>query len=198
MSKPSAQASFLSLGIFRKRLNHPRYRMEYEFQGGRAVGKTRTLTVKSATETAIRREMLRRFRDSTSSRTFGLRLRDVRRGRVTLEMRAERRFLQAHGRVHGGVIALLADTAAALAVYTAVPPRSRVLTLEMKINFLAGVESGAIAARGKVLRVGRSTGVSECEVRDSRGRLDAKALVTVAISPPPQSSPRNETRKPGP
>jgi acyl-CoA thioesterase len=145
----------------------------------------------------IRREMLQRFRDSTSSRTFGLRLREVRRGRVTLEMRAERRFLQAHGRVHGGVIALLADTAAALAVYSAVPPQSRVLTLEMKINFLAGVENGAITARGKVLRVGKSTGVSECEVRDSRGRLAAKALVTVAIGLPPEPFPRSHARKRG-
>jgi uncharacterized protein (TIGR00369 family) len=152
---------------------------------------------KAESEAAIRREMLRRFRDSISSRTFGLRVREVRRGRVTLEMRAERRFLQAHGRVHGGVIALLADTAAALAVYSAVPARSRVLTLEMKINFLAGVERGAIAARGKVLRVGRNTGVSECEVRDARGRLAAKALVTVAIAPPPEPSPRSKTRKRG-
>ncbi len=168
--------------------------------GGRALRKTanratRKRASKSATEAAIRREMLRRFRDSISSRTFGLRVREVRRGRVTLEMRAERRFLQAHGRVHGGVIALLADTAAALAVYSAVPARSRVLTLEMKINFLAGVERGAIAARGKVLRVGRNTGVSECEVRDARGRLAAKALVTVAIAPPPEPSPRSKTRK---
>jgi uncharacterized protein (TIGR00369 family) len=152
---------------------------------------------KAASEAGIRREMLRRFRDSVSSRTFGLRLREVRRGRVTLEMRAERRFLQAHGRIHGGVIALLADTAAALAVYSAVPARSRVLTLEMKINFLAGVESGAMTARGKVLRAGRNTGVSECEVRDARGRLAAKALVTVAIAPPPEPSPRSNTRKRG-
>ena len=147
---------------------------------------------KAAEEARIRREMLLRFRGSNSSRTFGLRLRAVRRGRVSIEMRAERRFLQVHGRVHGGVIALLADTAGALAVYSAVPAGTRVVTLEMKINFLAGVESGTFAAHGKVLRVGRYTGVSECEVRDARGRLAAKALLTVAIAPP-EPSPRSGT-----
>jgi uncharacterized protein (TIGR00369 family) len=146
---------------------------------------------KAAIETEIRREMLRRMQASNSSRTFGLRLREVRRGRVSMEMRAEPRFLQVEGRVHGGVIALLADTAGALAVYSVLPARTRVVTLEMKINFLAGIKGGAMAALGKVLRVGRNTGVSECEVRDAHGLLAAKALLTVAIAPPPEFSPRS-------
>jgi len=148
---------------------------------------------KAAAETGIRREMLRRVQGSNSSKTFGLRLREVRRGRVTMEMRAQPRFLQVEGRVHGGVIALLADTAGALAVYSALPARTRLVTLEMKINFLAGIKGGTITALGKVLRVGRNTGVSECEVRDAHGRLAAKALLTVAIAPPPESFPRSES-----
>ena len=137
---------------------------------------------------ALRHEMLRRLRASNSTRTFGLRVRDVRRGRVTLEMKAARRFLQAHGRMHGGVIALLADTAAAMAAYSAAPPRSRLVTLEMKINFLAGVERGAMVGCGKLVWLGKSVGVSESEARDADGRLVAKALVTVAIAPAAEHS----------
>lgn len=153
----------------------------------------RKVARKTGKESAIRREMLRRVQASNSSLTFGLQLKQVRRGRVTMEMRAEPRFLQVEGRVHGGVIALLADTAGALAVYSALPARTRLVTLEMKINFLAGIKGGTMAALGKVVRVGRNTGVSECEVRDGRGRLAAKALLTVAIAPPPDPSPRNQT-----
>lgn len=155
--------------------------------------RSRKIGVKAVSEAGIRREVLRRVQASNSSRTFGLRLLKVSRGRVAVEMKVTRRFLQVEGRVHGGVIALLADTAGALAAYSALPARTRLVTLEMKINFLAGIKGGTMAAHGKMLRVGKTTGVSECEVRDADGRLAAKALLTVAIAPLPESSPGNET-----
>lgn len=160
---------------------------------GNSTKGARKAASKAATEADLRREILRRIRASNSSRTFGLRLREVRRGSVSMEMKAAPRFLQVEGRVHGGVIALLADTAGSLAAYSALPARTRVVTLEMKINFLAGIKGGTMAAHGKMLRVGKNTGVSECEVRDAGGRLAAKALLTVAIAPPPDSSTRNGT-----
>lgn len=132
----------------------------------------------------IERELLRRFRSSLSTRTFGFRLTEIRRGYVVLEMNVTPRFLQAHGRLHGGVVATLADTAAAFAAYTAAPPRSRLVTLEMKINFLEGVDRGVVRAEGRLIRLGRNVGVSESDVRDGAGRLVAKALVTVAVAGP--------------
>jgi uncharacterized protein (TIGR00369 family) len=143
---------------------------------------------KAAAAESHERELLRRFHSSRSTRTFGFRLKQIRRGRVSLEMDVARRFLQAHGRLHGGVIATLADTAAAFAAYTAVPPGSRLVTLEMKINFLEGVDSGVIAARGRVIRLGKNVAVTESDVRDGAGRLVAKALVTIAVAEPKESS----------
>jgi 1,4-dihydroxy-2-naphthoyl-CoA hydrolase len=133
----------------------------------------------------IRRELGRRFHGSATSRLFGFRLLRVERGRVSLEMKVKPPFLQIHGRVHGGILATLADTAAALAAYTTIPPRARLATLEMKINFLEGVASGVVTARARVLRAGRTVVVSECDLRDSSRRLAAKAMVTLAVSAPP-------------
>jgi uncharacterized protein (TIGR00369 family) len=127
------------------------------------------------------RELLRRFHGSKTTKTFGFQMVKMQRGRVTLGMRVAPRFLQVHDQLHGGIIAALADTAAALAAYTVMPAGSRLVTLEMKINFLEGVERGEVQARGRVLRAGRSTIVSECDVRDGPGRLVAKALVTLAV-----------------
>jgi uncharacterized protein (TIGR00369 family) len=143
---------------------------------------------KAATAEEIERELLRRFHASRSTRTFGYRLKEIRRGRVALEMKVQRRFLQAHGRVHGGVIAALADTAAAFAAYTSVPARSRLVTLEMKINFLEGASQGTLSARGHLIRLGKNIAVSESDVKDDGGRLIAKALVTVAVAAPLESS----------
>lgn len=154
---------------------------------GKQTGKRRKSVAKAAKTEAMERELLRRFHASRSTRTFGYRLTEIRRGRVALEMQVQRRFLQAHGRVHGGVIAALADTAAAFAAYTAVPARSRLVTLEMKINFLEGADQGTLSARGHLIRLGKNVAVSESDVRDGGGRLIAKALVTVAVASPLES-----------
>ena len=47
---------------------------------------------------------------------------------------------------------MLADTAGGFAAFLASPPGSRVVTIEMKINFLEGVADGVIKADARVLR----------------------------------------------
>ena len=54
--------------------------------------------------------------------------------------------------VHGGVVAMLADTAGGFAAFLAAPAGTRVVTIEMKINFFEGVEHGEITADARVLR----------------------------------------------
>lgn len=146
--------------------------------------KARPKRMAKAAVHTLTQNLLRRFRASRTTATFGFRVLKVRRGRVTLGMKVARDFIQVHGRVHGGIIAALADTAAALAAYTVLPPGSVVATLEMKINFLEGVERGELRAHGRVLRPGRNLVVSECDVRDAARKLVAKALVTLAAKPP--------------
>jgi uncharacterized protein (TIGR00369 family) len=83
-----------------------------------------------------------------------------------------------HGVVHGGILAMLADTVAAIAAYTTVPRGTEIATIEMKINFLEAVAEGEIRAEGRVLRTGRNFVVTECEIRNQNGSLAAKALLT--------------------
>jgi uncharacterized protein (TIGR00369 family) len=91
---------------------------------------------------------------------------------------------QVHRVVHGGVVAMLADTAGGFAAFLAAPEGSRVVTIEMKINFLEAVEHGEIKADARVLRQGRTTSVVDCNVTDQDGRLVGKALMTFSILRP--------------
>jgi uncharacterized protein (TIGR00369 family) len=68
-----------------------------------------------------------------------------------------------------------------MATYLAVPPGTRVATVEMKINFLEPIERGTVTADARVIRCGRNFSVVDCDVRDSAGRLAGKALMTFAI-----------------
>ena len=127
------------------------------------------------------RELARRLRTTNVLRFLGFRLMAAKPGRVVISFRVREHHLQVHRVLHGGVMATLADTAGGLATYMALPAGTRVATVEMKINFLEAVEKGTITAEAQVIRRGRNFCVVDCDVRDEKKRLVAKALMTFAI-----------------
>jgi uncharacterized protein (TIGR00369 family) len=123
-----------------------------------------------------------RLRHSNPINHFGFQLVRAERGRAVFRMPVLELHKQIHRVVHGGVLAMLADTAGGFAAFLASPKGSRVVTIEMKINFLEAVEHGHIQADARVLRQGRTTSVVDCEVKDEDGRLVSKALMTFSVS----------------
>jgi uncharacterized protein (TIGR00369 family) len=71
---------------------------------------------------------------------------------------------QQHGFVHGGVVGMIADSAAGYAAMTMTPASASVLTVEYKINLVAPADGEKLIARGKVLRPGRTLFVTTAEV----------------------------------
>lgn len=120
----------------------------------------------------------RTLRENPATSLLGFEAVSVTRGRAVLKLDVEAKHRQLHGVVHGGILAALVDTAAAIAAYTTVPPGTALATVELKINYLEAVPGGRVKAIGRVLRTGRNFVVGECELIDSRGKLAAKALLT--------------------
>src|ERR1700735_1769958 len=112
-------------------------------------------------------QLRRRLQQNSTSRQMGFTLAKATRGRVRLQMKVDARHLQVHGVVHGGVLAALAAPAAGLASYMACPLGTRVATVEMKINYLEGVERGTVTADAEVVRIGRHLAVVDWEVTDA-------------------------------
>ena len=135
-----------------------------------------------------------RLRHSNPVNHFGFQLVKAERGRAVFRMPVLELHKQVHRVVHGGVLAMLADTAGGFAAYLAAPAGARVATIEMKINFLEPVEHGEIKADARVLRQGRTTSVVDCDVTDQDGRLVSKALMTFSIHLPKQ---RNRSHSAG-
>ena len=71
---------------------------------------------------------------------------------------------QQHGFVHGGVVGMIADTAAGYAAMTMVPSSASVLTVEYKLNLVAPADGEKLIARGQVVRPGRTLIVTKAEV----------------------------------
>ena len=71
---------------------------------------------------------------------------------------------QQHGFVHGGVVGMIADSAAGYAAMTTVPASASVLTVEYKMNLVAPADGEKLVARGAVVRAGRTLIVTQAEV----------------------------------
>jgi len=109
---------------------------------------------------------------------LNMRIQEVKDGYARLTMNLEEKHLQFLKTVHGGAIASLADSAAAWATVGSTGLEAVPVTVEMKINFLAPVESGILIAEARTVHKGKTISLSDVEVKDDQGRLVAKSLVT--------------------
>lgn len=91
---------------------------------------------------------------------------------------------QQHGFVHGGVVGMIADSAAGYAAMTTVPAAASVLTVEYKMNLMAPADGDHLIARGKVIKAGRTLIVTQGEVfavKDGRETQCALMQQTIMV-----------------
>lgn len=111
------------------------------------------------------------------NRLLGLRL-DIRaRGDIRLTMPFQPALIGDPVRpaLHGGTLSTLIDTAGGAATYTAVDPRDRVSTLDMRVDYLqpgAPADTWAIA---RLVRMGGRVAVVRVQVFQAEGRADRPA-----------------------
>lgn len=88
----------------------------------------------------------------------------VEHGRTEIHVPHWEGIEQQHGFVHGGVVGMIADSAAGYAAMTQVPATASVLTVEYKMNLVAPADGDTLIARGQVVRPGRTLIVTKAEV----------------------------------
>ena len=93
----------------------------------------------------------------------------VEHGRTEIHLPHWQGVEQQHGFVHGGVVGMIADSAAGYAAMTTVSSAASVLTVEYKLNLVAPAEGEKLIARGQVVRPGRTLIVTRAEVFAVKG-----------------------------
>ena len=123
------------------------------------------------------------FQATAAMQLIGATLGRIEPGLVELELVRRDAVTQQHGYVHGGILGLLADGAAALAALTVAPAKTIGLTVEYKINLLEPADGERILARGRLVRSGHAVSVAACDVYaldpGAPERLVATATVTL-------------------
>jgi uncharacterized protein (TIGR00369 family) len=85
------------------------------------------------------------------------------------------------GRVHGGMIAALADAAMGIAFGRTLLPGEDFSTIDMQIQFVRPVTTGLIRAEAFVVERGLRIGFVRCEITNKRGKLVANATCTCTL-----------------
>jgi len=99
-------------------------------------------------------------------------------GSSRLELTIHEDLKNLWGTVHGGILAVILDSACGVALGTLLEPGEVLVTLDLRINYIAPLQNGTLIAEGTVLHRGRNTGVAEATLKNAEGRLIAKGMTT--------------------
>jgi uncharacterized protein (TIGR00369 family) len=124
------------------------------------------------------------FERQTAMRLIRATLPVVEHGRTEIHVPHWEGIEQQHGFVHGGVVGMIADSAAGYAAMTVVPASASVLTVEYKMNLVAPADGDKLVARGQVVRPGRTLIVTKAEVfaiKDGKETLCALMQQTIMV-----------------
>ena len=96
--------------------------------------------------------------------TLGARLDRVAPGAVDITVPITDALRQQHGFAHGWLAFAVGDSAAGYSALSLQPEGFEVLTIEMKINYLAPATDGDLVAKGRVIKPGRTVVVVGADV----------------------------------
>ena len=137
-------------------------------------------------------EQLRSFLSGRSpqppvARLVGRRLVEVGQGTTTMTMPASGWILGPKGRVHTGMLVLLADAPLLCAVQSTLPPYTFCTTAELSMTFLgpAPAGGGMLSARARLIHADSRNGLSEAFIEDGGGTLVAHATSRCFVFRPP-------------
>ncbi|MDO8672023.1 MAG: PaaI family thioesterase [Dehalococcoidia bacterium] len=125
--------------------------------------------------------LLARSNRSPYYQLLGMSVAEIGEGRARLTIPVETKLHHGRGIVHGGVIASIADGAAAFTVYSLLEPGLVTNTVELKINYLRPVSKGTLTAEGRIVQKGKRIAVVDLEVWQDDGKLVAKGMATMMI-----------------
>lgn len=101
--------------------------------------------------------------------------------RAVVRMRHAPRLCTAGGRLHGGAIMALADSAGAVAAFLALPEGAATSTTSSSTVFLRGVSAGTVTATARPIHVGHRTIAVVVELADDDGRPVAQVTQSQAV-----------------
>ena len=118
---------------------------------------------------------------------MNLDLLEVGEGTVTFSAQPDESHYNPIGAVHGGFACTVLDSVTGCAVQTTLAHGFGYTSLEIKVNYLAGLSAtmGPLTAVGRVIKPGKRVAFAEGTLTDSSGKVVATASSTLLVFPLP-------------
>jgi uncharacterized protein (TIGR00369 family) len=116
---------------------------------------------------------------------MGIEVLEVAPGRATVLLHNREDLHNSLGLLQGGVLAIVADVAGGLSLYSVLPDPLEVTipTIEFKVNFLRPPGAEDVVARGWVVHRGRRLALCQVDVSGQSGKHLATGLFTYLVKP---------------
>ncbi|MFZ0634975.1 MAG: PaaI family thioesterase [Candidatus Acidiferrales bacterium] len=112
------------------------------------------------------------------ARLIGFDLIAMRAGEAVVRLEAGEKHANPMGTLHGDILCDIADAAMGMAYASTLEEGESFTTLELKINFLKPVWTDGLSAIGRVVQRGKTVGLADCTVTNSKGDRVAYATST--------------------
>jgi uncharacterized protein (TIGR00369 family) len=106
---------------------------------------------------------------------------DLQIGRAVVKLKIDTRLNNPMGRVHGGVIAALADAAMGIAFGRTLDQNQDFSTIDLHIHFMRPVRGEFLTATGTMTQRGLRIGYVTCEIVDDRGKIVAAGSCSCTV-----------------
>jgi len=127
---------------------------------------------------------------------LGLEVLEAGPERVVLRLPVDWKVHQPYGILHGGVSALLAESAASLGGALAAAPDRSVVGIELNASHLRSLREGHLTATATPARIGRTVQVWHISLTDDEGRAICEARCSLAVIATPPVTPNDAGASP--
>ena len=130
-----------------------------------------------------------KFPQPPMAQTIGFALAEITEGRVVFECKPQEFHYNPLGVVHGGLAAILLDSAMGCAVHTTLPQGMGYTTVQYNVNLVRAITTKVKKLRSiaTVIHSGRQTATAEAKLVDENEKIYAHATTTCLVFPLPNS-----------
>jgi uncharacterized protein (TIGR00369 family) len=118
-------------------------------------------------------------------RHMSMTVKEIGIGFSVVELKVDTEHLNPFGGIHGGAYASIIDTAAYWATYCEIGEGVGLISIDLKIDYLAPINEGTILSKGRSIKIGRSMCLAEATAMDEDGKWLAhgtsKMMVTKGL-----------------
>ena len=115
-------------------------------------------------------------------RHLSMAVKELGMGYATAELDISNEHLNPFGGLHGGVYASAIDTAAYWAVYCEADENAGLVSIDLKVDYLAAINTGKLMIKGRSLKIGKTMCLAEATILDGNDKWLAHGTSKLMIT----------------